>query len=140
MEQPDYRNLFEYKNSVSDNQISELDTYLEVYDLDNSFKIYTDSHNRLKFNINSSITLAIDESVLQTYVCKSVLQWPLISNKIYGTTRLSWLLQKINNVRAEDIFKNKLPGEEIKYLPIDYAASLVEIINNYNNTDKIREL
>ena len=34
MEQPDYRNLFEYKNSVSDNQLSELDTYLEVYDLE----------------------------------------------------------------------------------------------------------
>ena len=46
-----------------------------------------------------------------------MMHWTLISYKIYGTTRLAWLLWKANNVQMADTFKVKMPGDIVYYLP-----------------------
>lgn len=62
------------------------------------------------------------------------MHWTLISYKIYGTTRLAWLLLKLNNVQTKDIFKIINAGESIVYFPkenIDYIVTTLDE-NNLN--------
>ena len=60
------------------------------------------------------------------------MHWTLISYKIYGTTRLAWLLWKVNNVPIADTFKAKQPGDIIYYLPKDYVQSIVSDMVEFN--------
>lgn len=61
------------------------------------------------------------------------MHWPLISYKIYNSTRLAWLLWKVNNVSMIDTFKAKQPGDIIYYLPQDLVKSIVSDINSFND-------
>jgi len=45
--------------------------------------------------------------------------WPLISYNLYKTTRLAWVLMKINNVQVEDMFKPILAGKTVAYISKD---------------------
>lgn len=105
----------------------EIPNYQSVYkftDLENFFNIYEKDNNYV-YNLNSTLYLNIDESALQTYILKSDMFWPLISYKLYETTHLAWLLMKINNVQAKDIF-NKLPAStKIKYVDTNTIQSII---------------
>jgi hypothetical protein len=59
------------------------------------------------FDINKTIYINVNPNSLPDYVCDSPMHWTTISYKLYSTTRLAWLLQKLNRVDAVDIFKTK---------------------------------
>ena len=69
--------------------------------------------------MNASLYLDAADDILLDYICDYDMQWPLLSYKIYGTTRLAWLLMKLNKVKPADVFKLKMTGETVKYLPKD---------------------
>ena len=60
------------------------------------------------------------------------MHWPLISYKIYGTTRLAWLLWKVNEVGPIDTFRAKQPGDIVYYLPTSLVKEIVSDINSFN--------
>ena len=107
-------------------KIADLDEdYLKITDLENMLSLFVDKRNRLMFNLNETMYIDADDDALMTYVCKHPLHWTTLSYNIYGTTRLAWLLCKVNNVKCKDIFKPKMPGDEVKYLPTSYIDNIV---------------
>ncbi len=106
---------------------------LKITDLENIFELYQDKRGNLVFDLNSTLYINVDKSTLPEFTCNHQMQWTLISYKIYGTTRLAWLLWKINDVGIENIFETKQPGDKIKYLPKQYVDNIVSNINNFDN-------
>lgn len=116
-------------------KISDLDIdkkYLRITDFENFFNVYQDKKGNYFYNINTNMYLDIAEDVLDEYVCTYDMQWPLISYKLYGTTRLAWLLMKINKVQPKDVFKLKHPGDVVKYIEKQQMLNLVAEINGFN--------
>lgn len=102
--------------------------YLKITDFENYLNIY-EKNRKYYYNLNNSIYFDVDTSRLETYTVTSNAFWPLISYKIYHTTRLAWLLCKINNVSTKDIFKQKHPGDKVYYYPKLLKDSLIASIN-----------
>lgn len=109
---------------------SNIQQFLKITDLENMFSIYEKKDGKRMFNLNETLYVVADLDALLQYECKSEMHWPLISYQIYGTTRLAWLLCKLNDVKAHDIFKTKLPGDKVFYLQQEYVDSLVNSIND----------
>lgn len=97
-------------------------------DLDGFFDIYTDRRGNLSFNLNETLFLKIDPSNFKTHICRSNQQWPLISYDVYGTTRLAWLLMKINDVTADDMFEPKHPGDAVYVIPTEILNTVLNYI------------
>ena len=97
--------------------IGNINGYLKITDLENIFDVFTDKRDNAVFNLNESLYINVDPSVLPEHICSSEMHWTTLSYILYGTTRLAWLLMKINNVDAKDVFVSKKPGERIRYLP-----------------------
>ena len=106
--------------------------YLKITDLENIFDIFIDKRKNAVFNMNETLYINIDKTTLPEHVCSSEMHWTTLSYQIYGTTRLAWLLLKINDVEAKDIFVAKQPGDVIKYLPKQYVNSVVANINEFD--------
>ena len=117
--------------------LTDIDTssmkFLKITDFENILNIYQDSKGNYFFNLNNSLYLNIANDALLSYTNDYVSHWPLISYKIYGTTRLAWLLMKINNVEAKDVFKYVEIGTKIKYLPKDQMNGLITTLNHFND-------
>ena len=123
-------NLYKLQTDDSYNiDTSEIDKYLKLYDLENIFHIYQDQYGNYKYNLNTGVYLKLNPSYIKEYTVKSNLQWSLISYDIYNTTRLAWLLMKINDIKAGDIFKNRQPGEKIKYIVTDIVKQIIDSLN-----------
>lgn len=114
---------------IDDNDIKSL---LKITDLENAFDVYVDKNLNNVFNLNKSIYITIDKGQLPVFQCKHAMHWTLISYHIYGTTRLAWLLWKVNNVKLEDTMKPQLPGSIIQYLPKDLVNTIVSDITGFN--------
>lgn len=56
----------------------------------------------------------------------------MLSYKLYGTTRLAWLLMKLNDVDASNVFDQKMPGDKIWYLPRENVESIVADLNDFD--------
>lgn len=106
--------------------------YLKITDFDNFFDVYEDADGNRIFNLNSSVQLSIDDALVSEYVCDCRMQWTLLSYKIYSTTRLAWLLMKLNGVKCRDAFVTLEPGTKVKYLPREYMQNVVEQITDFN--------
>lgn len=104
-------------------------TYLKMMDFENFFDVYTDKRGNLVFNLNKSLYFFIDDGAIEQMQMTHNMHWPLASYKIYGTTRLAWLLMKINNVDAKNVFDIIHAGDVIKYLSREQLASVLDIIN-----------
>lgn len=113
-----------------DLQLDEVNGYLKITDLENFFDVLEDKRKNTVYDLNSTVYLNVNPKELPTFVCDCVAQWPLLSYKIYGTTRLAWLLQKLNNASASDILQSKKPGDEVKYLPTQYVDGIVSELNS----------
>ena len=105
-------------------KISDLDPNVRITDLENFFSIYEDKRGYYSYNLNETVYFNLNNYL--TYKLKTKAFWPLISYKLYNTTRLAWFLMKINNVKADDIFKPKLPGDEIKYVSKEVIENIVQ--------------
>ena len=117
---------------LSDLDITETGRYLKITDLENIFDIYIDKRDNAVFNLNETLYINVDKNALPEHICTSEMHWTTLSYVLYGTTRLAWLLLKVNGVDATDIFKAKQPGEKIKYLPKKYMDSVVSQINEFD--------
>lgn len=111
----------------------EINSQLKITDLENMFDIYQDKRKNLVFDINKTLYINIDKSTLPQFTCDCVMHWTLISYRIYSTTRLAWLLWKLNDVGPLDIFNAKQPGDKILYLPQQYVDDIVSDLNNFDS-------
>lgn len=121
--------------TISQLELDQTQEYLKISDLENLFELYIDKRNNLVFDINKTIYINVNPDSLPDFVCDTPMHWTTISYKIYSTTRLAWLLQKINRVDVNDIFKVKQPGDHIKYLPMAYVNDIIENINQVSDYD-----
>lgn len=117
-----------------DLDISETGKYLKITDLENIFDIYVDKRNNAVFNLNETLYINVDVSQLPEFICNAEMHWTTLSYKIYGTTRLAWLLLKVNNVDARQIFDAKQPGDKVKYLPKKYVDGVVASITEFDQS------
>lgn len=101
--------------------------YLKISDLENMFDIYLDNKNNYKYNLNNTIYL--NDLNIQYYILSTEAHWTTISYLLYGTTRLAWLLMKINNISAKDIFKKKYQGNIIKYISESNVQEIIQFLN-----------
>ena len=115
-----------------DLDINEFNQFLKIHDLENMFDVFSDRKGNNVCNLNKSLYVAVDIDALPDFTCDYEMHWTLISYKIYGTTRLAWLLWKLNGVNAKDIFKAKQPKDKVKYLPTRYSDAIVADINEFN--------
>lgn len=116
------------KNDVYDR----IPDHWKTTDLENLFDIRQDDLGMFGFNLNESLYFDVPDHALGVYTCKyAEMHWPLISYSIYGTTRLAWLLMKVNNVRAEDAFTPKRAAETVKYIPKGMLTQIVKTLNGY---------
>jgi len=103
---------------ISDFRDSGTQGYLKITDLENFFEVHKDVYDRFYFNINETLyfdvakpdlnsenttQLQIDSTGLAVYTCTTPSFWTLLSYKIYGTTRLAWLLMKLNDVDSSNV-------------------------------------
>lgn len=105
---------------------------LKITDFEHFFEVYLDKHGNYAYNLNQGLYFKFDSKLLPSYECKSQMFWPLISYQLYGSTRLAWLLMKLNNVGVDDMFKPKEPGDKVVYLPQEKIQQIVEQINDYD--------
>lgn len=105
----------DYDSSI---QISDFENFLNVHEIDNN----------VIFNLNMTININVSESNKLEYTLKTKAHWPLISYKIYGTTRLAWLLMKINKVKPSEVCKIKNAGDKIYYISDDNVRYILENI------------
>ena len=118
---------------VSDIDDAEIKHYLKITDFENFFDVHTDKNGSNFYNLNSTLYFDVDKSTLDVYTCDHACHWPLISYKIYGTTRLAWLLWKLNDVDAAHIFEMKQPGDKILFLDKQYVESIVADLNDFDD-------
>lgn len=107
-------------------KISDIDDNIKFSDFENFFNIYEDKRDSRKlrfFNLNSSIYLK--NLPLEEYEVDHDTFWNTLSYKIYGTTRLWWLLMKINNVQVEDIFSPVVASSKIKIVSDSVARQII---------------
>lgn len=107
--------------------------WLKITDLENMFEIYQKQNGEYHYNLNETLYVDVPDEQLLDYTCDSRMHWPLISYKIYGTTRLAWLLTKLNKVQPEDMFRPKEPSETVKYLDPECVQTVVKNINDYGD-------
>lgn len=115
-------------------KLTDLNTIIPNYsktftttDFEQFFNIYKIDNN-YQFNFNSTLYLNINQDMLLFYTLVGDMHWPLISYQLYGTTRLAWLLMKINNVSTQNIFNIVPAATTIKYVDINIVK---KIINSY---------
>lgn len=107
-------------------KIRSIEPNIRITDLENFFNIFKDKRGNYVYNLNETLYLNIGN--LKEYKCDTKSFWPLISYKIYGTPRMSWLLMKVNNVNANEIFHPKQPGDIIKYPDKETVNSILKYI------------
>lgn len=104
-------------------------SWLKITDLENIFNIYLDKRKNYIYNLNSSIYFNLNNIDLDLYTLNHDMHWTLISYKLYDTTRLAWVLMKLNNVQTKNIFKKIKSSESIKYIPKVELENLISILN-----------
>ena len=108
------------------------ESFLKITDLENIFSIYIDKNQNYVFNLNNTLFINVgDKNNLEKYLVNATLHWPTISYMIYGTTRLSWFLMKLNNVTTDDLFQPKEPGDIVYYLDKSYLDQIIKVLNGY---------
>lgn len=117
---------------LADVDLTNSQQFLKITDLENMFDVAMDNKGKYVYNFNKGLYIRVDKSKLPKFTCDCEMHWTLISYKIYGTTRLAWLLWKLNDIDAANIFKAKQPGDEIYYLPNRYADGIVADINDFD--------
>lgn len=105
---------------------------LKTTDFENTLNVYQDKNNNWLYNLNQSTTLSVDESLILTYTCQYDSHWPLISYNLYGTTRLAWMLYKLNDININNIFKPILAGDKIKYIQKSFIRTIINSLQDYN--------
>lgn len=110
-------------------KIKDLEEKIEIVDYENIFNVYEDNKTGLyKYNLNAGLYLNFEKSQLEQYRITSDSFWTSISYQIYGTTRLAWILMKVNGVDGKTILKKIKAGSIIYYIPNELINKIIEIL------------
>ena len=101
---------------ISDIDYKPIEDNLKITDFENFLNVYIDKRGNYVFNLNCGLYFDVDRETLPTLVLDHDAHWPTISYKIYKTTRLAWLLMRVNRVGLVDLFKMKQTGDIIYYI------------------------
>lgn len=107
-------------------KISEFDNEVKLVDFENFFEIYENKYDKRKpyvYNLNS--TVYFKGVPKKTFRLKHDMFWTTISYELYNTTRLWWILMKVNNVDTKNLFEPVRADETVKYLEIDVVRSII---------------
>ena len=107
----------------------DLDTNIKITDFENFMSVYEDEDHNYRFNLNETIYLDFDKNSLPVYETTSETHWSLISYKLYETIELAWILMKVNNVKAKNMFSVIPPATKIRYLSKDQMSEILEYIS-----------
>lgn len=97
------------------------------YDMANLFIQFLDKNNNYVYNINDSVALNFldpSDSLVSIYAVGDKDTFQTIAYKFYGTTRLWWLVARLNNV--SDAFERPKSGTYLKIL----NPSLISVISS----------
>lgn len=98
--------------------------------LENLFNIYINDENEYYYNMLRTINIEgldnLDMQYFDTYIFKEEDSWTNISFKFYGTTRLWWLICKVNNIFNP--FVKPITGAKLIILKTEIVQST--ILNN----------
>lgn len=115
--------------------LSEMDnsglSFLRITDYENSLNVYKDTSGNYFFNLNNNLYLTVKKSAILTYVSDYDVQWPLLAYKLYGNTRLAWILMKVNGVKPKDVFKKISTGDTVKYISKSSVEDILSEINKF---------
>lgn len=98
-------------------KIFEVDNKVKITDFENFFDVFEDQRDSRKpyfFNLNS--TVYFDGVPQEKYKLAHDMFWTTISYELYKTTRLWWVLMKINNVKCENTFDIVPAATTIRYI------------------------
>ena len=98
-------------------KISDVDESVNLMDFENFLDVYEDG--RLEnapyaYNLNS--TVYFGDVPYKEREVKHTMFWTTISYEIYKSTRLWWILMKLNDVDESNIFSPVYAGQTVKYL------------------------
>lgn len=106
---------------------------IDVTDLANLFNLYNDEtlgSQVVSYNINRGFDIiGLDTMTSDMYTIYTVNHgdcWTSISYKKYNTTRLWWLICKMNKIY--DPFKELKPGTKLKILSDTYTQTILDMI------------
>jgi hypothetical protein len=105
------------------------DYNLSKADLENILTVYIDKNDNLILNLNETLYVTGIKN-LDTIIVEQPIHWSTLSYRLYGTTRLAWLLLKINGISSKNIFNKIDPNIPVSYLP---KTDVITIINQINN-------
>lgn len=118
-----------YVDEIQDYVRSNSDCQPDFFDLDKMFSLFIDEEGRWQYNLNSTFYLIdIPDEVCEWFTCPTDMHWPSISWKVYGSTRLSWFLMKLNNIHDQNIFEPIKAGTRIRYL--EYSKFVNTMLSN----------
>ena len=109
-------------------KVSEVDKSVRFVDFENTFDVYEDKRGMYVYNLNSNVYL--NGVPTAKFSPSHDMFWTTISYELYKTTRLWWILMKLNQVKMEDTFKPVRAGETIYYLEEPDMQSLLNSIMN----------
>ena len=102
---------------------------LKVSDLENMFKVHKDKNGNYILNLNETIYINMPRDRMKVYIPDHPQFWALISHELYKTTRLDWLLMKINGVSPINVFRPVLASQPIWYLEQGDVQNILDVVN-----------
>ena len=105
---------------------SDVDKSLKFTDFENFLDIYPDSslpNTPYRFNLNSTIYFIGLPQGTKTVTHDTF--WTTLSYQIYGTTRLWWVLMKVNGVGMDTAFSPVRSSSEVKYIPKETLRGII---------------
>lgn len=109
-------------------QIEELIPFPDTIGFGNAemlLSYYLDNSGRLIHNLNTGIQVVADSRAYEKFHVTTDMYWPQISQKIYGTTSLYWLLSMLNPDKTKNMFGKVRAPSHVMYLP-----NAIDIINS----------
>ena len=107
--------------------------YIKKYDLANMFNVYDDDElrdNVMYYNINRTIMFTeLDKGSpddFYYYTVNEMENWNLISYKEYGTTRLWWIICKLNGIIDPTV--DPKVGQILRMVTIDQINTILTSI------------
>lgn len=101
------------------------------YDMAGIFIKFIDKNGVSVYNINDTFNIALTDTGSNLYTNYVVLEgdsYQTISYRVYGTTRLWWLIAKMNNVT--DATELPVPGEIIRILNKNFVSDVCGLLKN----------
>jgi hypothetical protein len=108
---------------------SAIDKTIKFVDMENAFYVYIDENDKRRpfvYNLNS--TLYFKGVPSKEYKVDHDKYWTTLSYELYRTTRLWWILMKVNNVDQDNLFEPVRAGSTIRYIDESDVRHLLSII------------